>query len=66
MTGVAAYSPTSVTLRTDKENPVSSSIAGKLGGIEKAKNTYLKQYIRQKGICWRRSGQPLIVRVSNF
>jgi hypothetical protein len=51
MTGVAAYSPTSVTLRIVRENPVSSSIAGKLGGIEKAKNTYLKKYIRRKGIC---------------
>jgi hypothetical protein len=51
MTGVVAYSPTSVILRIDKESPVSSSIAGKLGGIEKSKNTYLTQYIRRKGIC---------------
>jgi hypothetical protein len=39
MTDVATYSPTSVILRIDKENPVSSSIAGKHGGIEKSKNS---------------------------
>jgi hypothetical protein len=51
MTGAAAYSPTSVILRIDKESPVSSSIAGKHGGIEKSKNTYLTKYIRRKGKC---------------
>jgi hypothetical protein len=50
MTDAAAYSPTSVILKIDKESPVSSSIAGRLGGTEKAKNTYLKQYIRRMGI----------------
>jgi len=49
-TDVAAYSPTSVILKIDKESPVSSSIAGRPGGIENAKNTYPKQYIRREGI----------------
>jgi hypothetical protein len=49
-TDVAAFSPTSVILKIDKESPVSSSIAGKLGGIEKAKTAWPKRYMRREGL----------------